>query len=59
MNKKEASKEIIKINKLTILKENKPYIGKSLSFGIVVELDACQHQWVNKEKLHIYHVIDA
>lgn len=59
LNKKEVSKEIIKINKLTILKENKPYIGKSLSFGTVVELDTCQHQWVNKEKFHIYHAIDA
>ena len=37
----------------------KPYKTKKTGiFGDVVEIDACQHQWFNDEKFHLYAAVD-
>lgn len=42
------------------MRKIKPYFGKKHGIcGDVVELDACQHEWFNNEKYHIYSAIDA
>lgn len=36
-----------------------PYVKHNYDFGQIVEIDACVHNWLNKDKFFIYHAIDA
>lgn len=54
-----VEKEINKMNQYEIFKEVKPYKAKDWAFGEIVELDACQHRWINNNKYFIYHAVDA
>ena len=61
---KERSKEkkeilnLIDIENKELMKI-KPYKTKKTGiFGDIVEIDACQHQWFNGEKFHLYAAVD-
>lgn len=68
--KKEIRKKIKVLNKTSQIldvidndkneiKKIKPYKSKNTGiFGDIVEIDACQHQWFNNEKYHIYTAVD-
>lgn len=59
LNNPKVKDEIKKINQYDVFKEIRPYKGKDYAFGEIVELDACQHRWINGNKYFVYHAVDT
>lgn len=62
-NKTKSLIEKFKCKYLDLIEHNNskiiPYVKYNYDFGQIVEIDACVHNWLNKDKFFIYHAIDA
>lgn len=47
------------IDDLEKWKATRIYKGKRCHFGLSIQLDVCEHAWIQDEKFHIYKAIDS